>query len=158
QALRHRSGPVGAGPLQRRRAEAVPGDHRLPQLHTDRVPDLAVRVHLLADQIEGDVAVVQRTLAEVVVPDADLGVPGDVTTGDDERVTARLEAVLVQVLHRELVRSGLVHRAGLLPAPALVRAGDGPAGDRVRVLVSDHRLVEVAVHARGVEAARDRLP
>ena len=115
-------------------------------------------MHLLADQVEGDVAEVQRALAEVVVPDTDLGVAGDEPTGHEGRVAARLEPVLEQVLHREQVRGRLVHRAGLLPAPALVRAGDGPAADRVGVLVRDHRHVVVAVHTRGVEAARDRLP
>src|SRR5690606_35542887 len=157
-ALVHRPLAVRALPLLLGGALAVPLEERLADAELGGRPDLAVGVHLLADQVVGDVAVVQRRLGHVVVADAALGVSGDVSAGDVRGLARGAEPGLVQVLHREQVGCALVHGARLGAAPAGVRSGDHAAGDGVAVLVPDDGHVVVAVDAGRVERAGDRLP
>ena len=126
-----------------------------------RAPDLAVGVDLRADDVVADVGVVQRAVVHPVVSwYSVLGTPAGHPRADRERVLTadRNEPVRVQVLHRDEVRPGLAHRAGLEPGEPGVRPADHPVRDRVRVLVPDHAHVEVAIDAGRVEVAGDRLP
>ena len=148
-------------------AVAVAADERLPDVVVGRAPDLAVGVDLralraqrvVADEVVADVGVVERAVVHPEVADAGHLVAGHVRS-DRERVLAadRREAALVQVLGRHQVRPALAHGLRLVAGQAGARAAHHAVGDRVAVLVADHRHVVVAVHARGVEAGGDRLP
>ncbi len=131
----------------------VPADQSLAQLPQGGGPDLAVGVHLVADDVVPEIAVVQRAAGVAVVADAAGGVAGDVDPLDRLGLQARVE----QVVERVPVAPALPHRAGLLAAerPA---AADHAVGHAVGVLVLDDAEVVVAVHARREERAGDGLP
>src|SRR5262249_7237898 len=116
----------------------VLGNQALAQLPQRRGPDLAVGVHLVADDVVAEIAVVQRALVVVVVADAAAGVAGDVDAFDRLRLQARVE----QVVQRVPVAPALTHGAGLLAAEYLA-AADHAVGHAVGVLVLDNGKVVV---------------
>ena len=66
--------------------------------------------------------------------------------------------VLEQVLERVEVAERLFHPAGVVALARADALADHAVLDRVAVLVADHGHVVVAVDARGVERAGERLP
>ena len=137
---------------------AVALHERGPHAQVGGDPDLAVGMHLGADEVEPDVGEVERAAAAVVVADADGGVAGDVRAGDERGVAGRPVPVLGQVLGRRQVAPGLAHRTALERGDPGVRPGDHPVGDRVRVLMPHDGHVVVTVDARRVRRTGDRLP
>ena len=141
-------------------------------LHGD--PDLAVRVHLGADDVEPEVAVVQRVrvrvlarrrelaahrLAREEVADAVVAVAGGVRA---LRVLVRArrdrQVQLVEGGQRVEVAERLAHRAGGVALAGADALADHAVLDQVAELVAEDREVVGAVHARGVERAGQRLP
>ena len=155
-------------------AAVVLGDERLADVVVDGVPDLAVRVDLgargacgldrrtderpVARRVVADVAVVERVVVQREVADADLLVAGRV--GPDAQSWCLVVGGMPNAcMYSTASRSDQL--SPIAPAWSPVRLESGPPTMRleigVRVLVAEDADVQVAVDARRVERARDRL-
>ncbi len=157
-----------------RSGRRIAREEQVTEVHLDRDPDLAVGVHLRADDVEAEVAVVERVGVRILARLRELAAhrpAGQEVADPVVRIAGGVRALGVAVRARrdrqvQLVEGGecvevaerLAHRAGGVALPGADALADHAVLDQVAVLVAEDREVVGAVHARRVERAGQGLP